>query len=126
MEAHPRIVGGEAVSDKLTDRWTLWVFDERARTSERRVYLAEEADARIAALEAEVADLSRRLTTESRRVLIQQRDDARDEADKLRADAERYRWLREYNTVRHPEVTEAFFLGDANLDAAIDAARSAP
>lgn len=82
--------------------------------------------ARIAELEAEVADLSRRLTTESRRVLIQQREDARAEVERLRADAERYRWLREYNTVRHPEVTEAFFLGDANLDAAIDAARSAP
>ena len=39
--------------------------------------------------------------------------------------AERYRWLRTYNTAKHPAVTEAFFLGDENLDAAIDAARAA-
>jgi hypothetical protein len=37
-------------------------------------------------------------------------------------DAERYRWLRAYNTAKHPSVTEAFFLGDENLDAEIDAA----
>ena len=44
------------------------------------------------------------------------------ENEALRADAERYRWLRQYNTVKHPKVTEAFFLGDGHLDAAIDAA----
>jgi len=40
-------------------------------------------------------------------------------------DAARYRWLRSYNTAKHPEVTEAFFLGDQNMDAAIDAAIAA-
>ena len=40
-------------------------------------------------------------------------------------DAERYRWLRAYNTAKHPAVTEAFFLGDENLDSAIDAAIAA-
>lgn len=40
-------------------------------------------------------------------------------------DAERYRWLRTYNTAKHPAVTEAFFLGDENLDAEIDAAIAA-
>jgi alpha-beta hydrolase superfamily lysophospholipase len=40
-------------------------------------------------------------------------------------DAERYRWLRTYNTAKHPDVTEAFFLGDENLDAEIDAAIAA-
>lgn len=40
-------------------------------------------------------------------------------------DAARYRWLRNYNTAKHPEVTEAFFLGDQNMDAAIDAALAA-
>jgi hypothetical protein len=43
------------------------------------------------------------------------------DADLVR-DAERYRWLRTYNTAKHPAVTEAFFLGDENLDAEIDAA----
>lgn len=45
-------------------------------------------------------------------------------ADMVR-DAERYRWLRTYNTAKHPAVTEAFFLGDENLDAEIDAAIAA-
>lgn len=40
---------------------------------------------------------------------------------KLVRDAERYRWLRTYNTAKHPAVTEVFFLGDENLDAEIDA-----
>lgn len=40
-------------------------------------------------------------------------------------DAERYRWLRSYNTAKHPAVTEAFFLGDENLDVEIDAAIAA-
>ena len=40
-------------------------------------------------------------------------------------DAERYRWLRTYNTAKHPAVAEAFFLGDENLDAEIDAAIAA-
>lgn len=44
-------------------------------------------------------------------------DDAKDVA--------RYRWLRSYNTAKHPEVAEAFFLGDQNMDAAIDAAIAA-
>jgi hypothetical protein len=39
----------------------------------------------------------------------------------LARDAERYRWLRTYNTAKHPAVAEAFFLGDENLDAEIDA-----
>ncbi len=43
------------------------------------------------------------------------------DADLVR-DAERYRWLRTYNTAKHLSVTEAFFLGDENLDAEIDAA----
>jgi hypothetical protein len=43
----------------------------------------------------------------------------------LARDAERYRWLRTYNTAKHPAVTEAFFLGDENLDAEIDAAIAA-
>lgn len=43
----------------------------------------------------------------------------------LARDAERYRWLRAYNTAKHTAVTEAFFLGDENLDAAIDAAIAA-
>ena len=47
------------------------------------------------------------------------------EQDGLARDAERYRWLRAYNTAKHPAVTEAFFLGDENLDAAIDAAIAA-
>jgi len=42
--------------------------------------------------------------------------------DALVLDAERYRWLRQYNTAKYPQVTEAFYLGDRNLDAAIDAA----
>ena len=42
--------------------------------------------------------------------------------DAAQADAARYRWLRSYNTVKHERVTEAFFLGDEHLDAAIDAA----
>lgn len=46
------------------------------------------------------------------------------DADLVR-DAERYRWLRTYNTAKHPAVTEAFFLGDENLDAEIDAAIAA-
>ena len=40
-------------------------------------------------------------------------------------DAERYRWLRTYNTAKRPAVAEAFFLGDENLDAEIDAAIAA-
>lgn len=44
--------------------------------------------------------------------------------DLLRAlrDAERYRWLREYSTVKNPRVAEAFFIGAETLDKAIDAA----
>ena len=45
-------------------------------------------------------------------------------ADLVR-DAERYRWLRTYNTAKHTAVTEAFFLGDESLDAGIDAAIAA-
>ena len=45
-------------------------------------------------------------------------------ADVVR-DAARYRWLRTYNTAKHPAVTEAFFLGDESLDAEIDAAIAA-
>ena len=43
----------------------------------------------------------------------------------LARDAERYRWLRVYNTAKHPVVTEAFFVGDENLDNAVDAAIAA-
>ena len=42
--------------------------------------------------------------------------------DALVKDAERYRWLRSYNTSKHKNVTEAFYLGDEKLDAAIDRA----
>jgi hypothetical protein len=52
----------------LTKQWTRSVFLERASTSERAVYLADEADAVIRELEAE-------------------RDDARAECEKLQADA---------------------------------------
>ncbi len=45
--------------------------------------------------------------------------------ESLEADAVRYRWLRSYNTAKHQKVTEAFYLGDEHLDAAIDAARAA-
>lgn len=41
-------------------------------------------------------------------------------------DAERYRWLRSYNTAKHSSVTEAFFWGgEEDLDAEIDAAIAA-
>lgn len=53
---------------------------------------------------------------------------ARDQSEQnleMVRDAERYRWLRSYNTAKHPAVTESFFLGDENLDAAIDAAIAA-
>ena len=53
---------------------------------------------------------------------------ARDQSEQnleMVRDAERYQWLRAYNTAKHPAVTEAFFLGDENLDAAIDAAIAA-
>lgn len=42
------------------------------------------------------------------------------ELAEARKDAERYQWLRSYNTAKHPTVTDAFFLGDVQLDAAID------
>ena len=48
-----------------------------------------------------------------------------EQSDDQVRDAERYRWLRTYNTAKHPAVTEAFFLGDENLDAEIDAAIAA-
>ena len=37
-------------------------------------------------------------------------------------DAARYRWLRSCNLAKHPAVSVGFELGDAHLDAAIDAA----
>ena len=50
---------------------------------------------------------------------------APERAPELVWDAERHQWLRTYNTAKHPAVTEAFFLGDENLDAEIDAAIAA-
>ena len=38
-------------------------------------------------------------------------------------DAARYRWLRSCNLAKHPAVRDGFELGDAHLDAAIDAAK---
>ena len=58
----------------------------------------------------------KRLQRFAERVAAAERD------PELVRDAERYRWLRTYNTAKHPAVTEAFFLGDENLDAEIDAA----
>jgi len=40
-------------------------------------------------------------------------------------DAERYRWLRSCNLAKHPAVRDGFELGDAHLNAAIDATRAA-
>lgn len=40
-------------------------------------------------------------------------------------DAARYRWLRSCNLAKHPAVRNGFELGDAHLDAAIDAAIAA-
>jgi hypothetical protein len=37
-------------------------------------------------------------------------------------DAARYRWLRSCNLAKHPAVRDRFELGDAHLDATIDAA----
>ncbi len=85
-----------------------------------------QADALIRELEADRdkwADQATRNLVAWNDALLQAKQ-AEAERDSARADAERYRWLREYNTAKHPEVTKAFFLGDANLDAAIDAARS--
>lgn len=42
---------------------------------------------------------------------------------RLREDAERYRWLREANLQAHDGMERAIELGDAHMDAAIDAAR---
>jgi len=57
--------------------------------------------------------------------VLQELIDAPERDPELVRDAERYRWLRTYNTAKHPSVTEAFFLGDENLDAEIDAAIAA-
>lgn len=50
---------------------------------------------------------------------------AADALESAQKDAARYRWLRSYNTSKHERVTEAFFLGDENLDHAIDTAMAA-
>ena len=86
---------------------------------ERLIHFGEGATAALAQKDAEIA------------LLVAERNLAWSMCDQLRArlaeaekDAGRYRWLRSYNTAKYPTVTEAFFLGDQHLDAAIDAAIS--
>ena len=45
----------------LTERWAVKAWEGRAASAEVRVYLASEADARIAQLEAEVEQLKESL-----------------------------------------------------------------
>ena len=46
-------------------------------------------------------------------------------ADSAQEDAARYRWLRDCNLAKFPEINTDFYLGNKNLDAAIDAAMKA-
>lgn len=71
------------------------------------------------------AGLATRIADESCRIRQQLFSRPPEQPADLVRDAERYRWLRTYNTAKHPAVTDAFFLGDENLDAEIDAAIAA-
>ncbi len=102
----------------------------RARLTESEAECLEQArlngmgSEREARLMARVAELERELESNDEYVTRVEGNNhsLRRELVEAIKDAARYQWLRSYNTAKHPSVTEAFFLGDKNLDAAIDEA----